>query len=495
MDRKLHALVKLDVTSDVVRIDVRGSLDHHSRPALVLVIRRIRRMGITSHIRWISPRLLSSSRLPLWDSATTSTRSTAAPAKAAPPAGAGVSLDFMPRRDDVAADAGTGFRTIEITGGVRGSIDPSGCGPLAQYSPTTNFLRPATRCSECWTTLPGSPGPNSWPGTMRSAWKSPGGRVPEPPEGCRRRRRSRPPRPGKELALLRVSYPASAVATVEVCHMPRSHPARARPRNSRRPPPSACRRTQTVFPAEFPDRQPVRRPCWPPTCSSRGTSRRSAHQQDPDGGRRLRGELLPARQLDPVSRLQDQLGGSAVDPRSLRGALRQRGQLAAVGYSNQGLDIDQIVIAVIEHVRATTDQPVLLRPQLRRHGGDAGGRPPARTARRRGGVHPAGLQPLQQVRCPGPELVRRRGGALRGRIPDPAVLRGGYELGERIVHKDERTWRRLWTRALEQLSPIAPSSVLIQSESAYIYHFDATGSPASSGGTGWLSSATRVTAP
>ena len=51
MDRKLHALVKLDVTSDVVRIDVRGSLNHDSRPALVLVIRRIRRMGITGHIR------------------------------------------------------------------------------------------------------------------------------------------------------------------------------------------------------------------------------------------------------------------------------------------------------------------------------------------------------------------------------------------------------------------------------------------------------------
>ena len=45
MDRKLHALVKLDVTSDVVRIDVRGSLNHDSRPALVMVIRRIRRMG------------------------------------------------------------------------------------------------------------------------------------------------------------------------------------------------------------------------------------------------------------------------------------------------------------------------------------------------------------------------------------------------------------------------------------------------------------------
>ena len=56
----------------------------------------------------------------------------------------------------------------------------------------------------------------------------------------------------------------------------------------------------------------------------------------------------------------------------------------------------------------------------------------------------------------------------------PSVLRGGYELGERVVHKDERTWRQIMDQTLEQLSPIAPSSVLIQSESAYIYHFDAT---------------------
>ena len=54
----------------------------------------------------------------------------------------------------------------------------------------------------------------------------------------------------------------------------------------------------------------------------------------------------------------------------------------------------------------------------------------------------------------------------------PSVLRGGYELGERVIHKDERSWRQILDQTLEQLSPIAPSSVLIQSESAYIYHFD-----------------------
>ncbi|HEU4667978.1 MAG TPA: hypothetical protein VFS79_09970 [Arthrobacter sp.] len=51
MDRALNALVNLDVPGDIVRIDVRGSLDQGSRPELVHIIRRIRRMGIRSHIR------------------------------------------------------------------------------------------------------------------------------------------------------------------------------------------------------------------------------------------------------------------------------------------------------------------------------------------------------------------------------------------------------------------------------------------------------------
>ncbi|VXC34461.1 conserved hypothetical protein [Arthrobacter sp. 9AX] len=51
MDRALNALVNLDVPADVVRIDIQGSLNQDSRPALVQIIRRVRRMGIRSHIR------------------------------------------------------------------------------------------------------------------------------------------------------------------------------------------------------------------------------------------------------------------------------------------------------------------------------------------------------------------------------------------------------------------------------------------------------------
>lgn len=50
MDRKLHALATRDVLTDAVRIDIRGSLNEESRPALVNMVRRVRAMGIPSHI-------------------------------------------------------------------------------------------------------------------------------------------------------------------------------------------------------------------------------------------------------------------------------------------------------------------------------------------------------------------------------------------------------------------------------------------------------------
>lgn len=134
MDRKLHALVKLDVTSDVVRIDVRGSLNQESRPALMLVIRRIRRMGITSHIRVDlsqaafveSPALVGlRNDLNAIDQGGSETGVSA---------GSGVSLDFMPRPDNLGRDDALFSKTLEITGEFAASIDASGSGPLAKYS-------------------------------------------------------------------------------------------------------------------------------------------------------------------------------------------------------------------------------------------------------------------------------------------------------------------------------------------------------------------------
>jgi pimeloyl-ACP methyl ester carboxylesterase len=158
---------------------------------------------------------------------------------------------------------------------------------------------------------------------------------------------------------------------------------------------------------------------------------------------------------------------------ALRGALNKRGQLAAVGYSNQGLDIDELVIAVIEHVRARKLTKLFF------YGHSFGGMVATQVAARLRELHGvevafilldsspySGHDVLDQSWFDGVVFLYERG------VRVPSVLRGGYELGERVLHKDERTWRQILDQTLEQLSPIAPSSVLIQSESAYIYHFD-----------------------
>ena len=158
---------------------------------------------------------------------------------------------------------------------------------------------------------------------------------------------------------------------------------------------------------------------------------------------------------------------------ALRGSLNKRGQLAAVGYSNEGLDIDEVVIAVIEHVRAHNLTTLYF------YGHSFGGMVATQVAARLRELHgvevafilldssPASRHDvLDQSWFEGVVLLYESGFRF------PTVLRGGYELGERMLHKNERSWGQIVDQTLEQLSPIAPSSVLIQSESAYIYHFE-----------------------
>ncbi|MFF2299206.1 hypothetical protein [Arthrobacter sp. NPDC058127] len=129
MDRRLHALVKFDVSTDAVEIDVRGSLNQDSRPALVHIVRRIRRMGITSHIRVgfsraaiVESQALAGLRndLNAIDGGTT---------EVGLGAGYGVSLEFTEKPASLAQTA-TGSKSIEITGEFAASIDAAGLQPL-----------------------------------------------------------------------------------------------------------------------------------------------------------------------------------------------------------------------------------------------------------------------------------------------------------------------------------------------------------------------------
>ena len=132
MDQSLNAQVKLDVASDVIRIDVRGRLSQTSRPALMQLIQRIRRMGISSHIRvdlanaeFVESAALAGLRndLNAIDSGSGQLEVAGALTVAA-----GVSLELQMFGDDF----GRVFQPLDVSGDFRASIDSSGTRPLAR---------------------------------------------------------------------------------------------------------------------------------------------------------------------------------------------------------------------------------------------------------------------------------------------------------------------------------------------------------------------------
>ncbi|MHA7219018.1 thioesterase domain-containing protein [Arthrobacter sp. MDT1-48-3] len=157
---------------------------------------------------------------------------------------------------------------------------------------------------------------------------------------------------------------------------------------------------------------------------------------------------------------------------SLRPALSRRAQMAVMGYSNRGLDINNIVATMNRYVENFRLE------RLYFYGHSFGGMVAVEVAARlrdRGipvelvllDSSPSSRFDVQdQHMFDGVVLLYEAG------VRVPISVRGTYELGERIVHKNERTWSQIVDQTLEQLSPLAPSSELIQSESSYIYHFD-----------------------
>ncbi|HEY9357795.1 MAG TPA: hypothetical protein VIQ52_15965 [Arthrobacter sp.] len=144
MDRKLHALATRDVLTDTVRIDIRGSLNEESRPVLVNMVRRVRSMGIPSHIHvdlsraaFVESAALAGLRndLNAIDGATL-------PGMAV----GGVSLVLTPPADAAPPEAGVSGLSLAITDeladdhadGADGEAQPPGDAmfgrPLAEYS-------------------------------------------------------------------------------------------------------------------------------------------------------------------------------------------------------------------------------------------------------------------------------------------------------------------------------------------------------------------------
>ncbi|MCH6472029.1 alpha/beta hydrolase [Sinomonas terrae] len=162
-------------------------------------------------------------------------------------------------------------------------------------------------------------------------------------------------------------------------------------------------------------------------------------------------------------------------------SLGDRGQLAAVGYSNDGLDIDQVIAAILGYANENR------LTELHFYGHSFGGMLAVEVASRLLELAASTGANVPRVGA----IVLDSSPASKYDVKDltwfegvvdlyelgfrvPSVLRGGYELGERIINKHERTWRQVLDQTLEQLTPLAPSSVLIQTESQYIYDWEGT---------------------
>jgi hypothetical protein len=135
MDQSLNAHVKLDTASDVVRIDVRGSLTQASRPSLLQTIQRVRAMGISSHIRvglGHAEFVESSALAGLRDDLNAVDGGVAAlpDVAGALPDSTGVSLELNPHTDGPNAV----LRSLDLGGDVTASLDSAGTGSLTVFS-------------------------------------------------------------------------------------------------------------------------------------------------------------------------------------------------------------------------------------------------------------------------------------------------------------------------------------------------------------------------
>lgn len=157
---------------------------------------------------------------------------------------------------------------------------------------------------------------------------------------------------------------------------------------------------------------------------------------------------------------------------SLRPALARRGQMAVMGYSNLGLDINNVVATMNRYVENFRLEKLYF------YGHSFGGMVAVEVAARlRDRGIPVELILLDSSPSSRFDVQDQRifDGVVRlyeAGVRVPISLRGTYELGERIVHKNERTWSQILDQTLAQISPLAPSSELIQTQSSYIYHFD-----------------------
>lgn len=160
---------------------------------------------------------------------------------------------------------------------------------------------------------------------------------------------------------------------------------------------------------------------------------------------------------------------------TLEPTMKERGQIARIGYSNTGFDMDAIYKAVRIHVAKNNLSELFF------YGHSFGGMAAVEIAAR-----------LQQDNIPTSVRLIAMDSTPHNRTdvkdqqmfddialtysPDylaPSTARAVLELGERVVHKNERSWPTVIQQTLDQLKPAAPSTELMQTEAVYIYDYRA----------------------
>lgn len=160
---------------------------------------------------------------------------------------------------------------------------------------------------------------------------------------------------------------------------------------------------------------------------------------------------------------------------SLQQTMQERGQIARVGYSNTGFVFEDIYQSVRSHIDQNNLHDLFL------YGHSFGGMLAVQVAAR-----------LEQDNAPVNVRLITLDSSPHSRddVKDqqmfddialtyspnyltPTAARAVLELGERVAHKNERSWQTVVQQTIDQLKPAAPSTELMQTEAVYIYSYNA----------------------
>ena len=158
---------------------------------------------------------------------------------------------------------------------------------------------------------------------------------------------------------------------------------------------------------------------------------------------------------------------------SLAPSLREFGRVAWLGHNNQGLDVDEVTDTIDRYARQAKLRGLFL------DGHSFGGMLAAEVGDRLADKPAYDIELIALDSSPSSKFdvyeqleVMLLSLSFAAKIPVPTSVRGIYEFYERLVNKNERSYKQIAEQALSTLSPDAPSSRLLQSEGDYINKFD-----------------------